>query len=84
MLCRSFIACAFVLGAGFDDVAARCVDTLAAEAGKPPKVTADTTKLYSVKNGEPKVLEIHDLTQMSSIQRKLCAGSPKSPLCKAR
>jgi hypothetical protein len=71
-------------GDGFDDVAVRCVDSLAAEAGKPPKVTSDTTKLYSVKNGEPKVSEVHDPAQMSSIQRKLCAGSPKSPLCKAR
>jgi len=71
-------------GDGFDDVAVRCVDALAAEAGKPPKVTADTTKLYSVKNGEPKVSEIHDPAHMSSIQRKLCAGSPKSPLCKTR
>jgi hypothetical protein len=71
-------------GDGFDDVAVRCVDRLTAEAGKPPKVTADTTKLYSVKNGAPKVSEIHDPTKMSSIQRKLCAGSPKSPLCKAR
>ena len=71
-------------GDGVDDVAVRCVDTLAAEAGKPPKVTADTTKLYSVKNGEPNVSEIHDPTQLSLIQRKLCAGSPKSPLCKAK
>jgi hypothetical protein len=71
-------------GDGFDDVALRCVETLTAETGKPPKVAADTTKLYSVKNGEPKVVEVHDRTQMSSIQRKLCAGSPKSPLCKAR
>jgi hypothetical protein len=71
-------------GDGFDDVAVRCVDSLAAEAGKPPKVTSDTTKLYSVNNGEPKVSEVHDPAQMSSIQRKLCAGSPKSPLCKTR
>jgi hypothetical protein len=70
-------------GDGFDDVAVRCVETLTAETGKPPKVTGDTMKLYSVKNGEPKVSEIHDPAQMRSIQRKLCTGSPKSPLCKA-
>lgn len=71
-------------GDGFDDVAVRCVETLTAETGKPPKVTGDTMKLYSVKNGEPKVSEIHDPIQMSLIRRKLCSGSPKSPLCKSR
>jgi hypothetical protein len=71
-------------GDGFDDVAVRCVETLTTETGKPPKVTGDTMKLYSVKNGEPKVSEIHDPIQMSLIRRRLCAGSPKSPLCKSR
>lgn len=63
-------------GDGFDDVAVRCL-----AIDQNHRIVDDTTTIYAVRNGRPRVIAVKDPTKLVTIRKTLCAGIKKSKLC---
>jgi hypothetical protein len=66
-------------GDGFDDLAVRCLTIT--EKGK---ILEDTTTVYSIQHGQPKVLTVKDRQRLSTIHDQLCVDAKKSKLCPSK
>jgi hypothetical protein len=63
-------------GDGFDDLAVRCVT-----ATRQGKVLGDSINLYTIQQGQPKIVEVTDPQQLARIRDQLCLNAKKSKLC---
>jgi len=61
---------------GFDDLAVRCL-----AVGEKNKILEDTTNLYTVQQGKPKIVTVKDPKQVAAITTTLCENVKKSKLC---
>ena len=63
-------------GDEFDDLAVRCVTVT-----RQGNVLGDTTNLYTVRQGQPKIVEVTEPQQLARIRDQLCLNTKKSKLC---
>jgi hypothetical protein len=63
-------------GDGSEEVAVRCL-----VIDPNHRVVDDTTTIYAVRNGRPKVIAVKDPAQLVTIRKTLCTGIKKSKLC---
>jgi len=61
---------------GFDDLAVRCL-----AVGEQDKILEDTTNLYTIYQGEPKIVTVNDPKQVAALNATLCENAKKSKLC---
>ena len=66
-------------GDGFDDLAVRCLAVT--EEGK---ILEDTTTIYTIQHGQPRVLTVKDRQQLATIRDQLCVDAEKSTLCPSK
>jgi hypothetical protein len=64
---------------GFDDLAVRCLAITA-----QGKILGDTTTIYTVQHGQPKVIPVRDRQQLATIRDRLCVDAKKSRLCPSK
>jgi hypothetical protein len=61
---------------GFDDLAVRCL-----AVGEQDKILEDTTNLYTIQQGKPKITTVNDPNQVRALTATLCENVKKSKLC---
>ena len=66
-------------GDGFDDLAVRCLSIT--DQGR---ILEDTTAIYTIQHGQPRILIVTDRHQLATICAQLCVDAKRSDLCPSK